>query len=86
MLFLSLTGFNPITVDVCFLILLTKAFLSKSNSLIPLSEDPVNKYLLLIMTKPSKLLLVSEFIFNIRFLLIKSQIFNVFEEPTSIKL
>ena len=38
------------------------------------------------MMKPCKLLPVSEFIYDIRVLLINSQIFNVFEEPTSIKL
>ena len=59
---------------------------SISNSLIFLSSEPINKYLLLIIVNPPKPLPLFEFILVIKLLLRKSHILIELNVPVSIKL
>ena len=56
-----------------------------SNSLILLSSEPINIYLLLIIINPLKELVLFEIILVIKFLLTKSHILTELEPPASIK-
>ena len=59
---------------------------SISNSLIFLSQEPINKYLLLIIVNPPKRSVLLEVILVIKLLLRKFHILIELNEPVSIKL